>query len=413
MAFLVVGVGGWAATTELSGAVIAPGDVIVEGNVKDVQHPTGGVVAALLVREGQLVEAGDVVLRLDATTTRANLLIISNNLNSLYARQARLEAERDGAADVSLLPELALRLPAPDIEKVMGSERRLFANRTTARNGQKDQLHERVAQLTEQIRGHIAQQAAKTEEIELIESELVGVRSLYEKGLTPLDRLNNLQRAAARLHGERGALIAAVAEARGKISEVQLQLLQVDQTMRSEVATELRDVSAREAELLEREVAAQDQLARIDVRSPIGGLVHQLAVHTVGGVIKPADPVMRIVPQSTKLTIEARVTAKDIDQIALDQSTTLRLTAFNRNTTPQLSGMVTRISGDAVKDERSGANYYRVGISITQAELAKLGKLSLVPGMPVECYIRTGDRTVLSYITKPLDDHTHRVFRED
>ncbi|MDE5451439.1 HlyD family type I secretion periplasmic adaptor subunit [Bradyrhizobium sp. CSA112] len=409
---LVFGVGGWAATTELSGAVIAPGNVIVEGSVKQIQHPTGGVVAELLVREGQIVDAGDVLVRLDATTTRANLAIVTKNLNELFARQARLEAERDNLSDVATPAELTVRLNAAAVRNVMERERRLFAHRREAREGQKGQLRERIAQLNEKIGGQAAQQEAKTEEIDLIEKELVGVRSLFSKGLVPIDRVNNLARAAARLNGERGALIAATAEARGHITEVELQLLQVDQTLRSEVATELRDVNVRQGELLEREVTAKDQLSRVELRAPIRGLVHQLAIHTIGGVITPAEALMRIVPQGTDLTVEARVAAKDIDQIALQQSAILRLTAFNRNTTPQLSGTVTRISGDVVKDD-SGATYYRVGIAISQDELAKLGKLTLIPGMPAESYILTGDRTVLSYFAKPLRDHTHRIFRED
>lgn len=409
---LIFGVGGWAATTELGGAIIAPGSVIVEGNVKQIQHPTGGVVAELLVREGQVVEAGDTLVRLDATITRANLAIITKNLNELFARQARLEAERDGLSQVKASSELTIRLDAAAASEVMDRERRLFEHRRESREGQKKQLLERIAQLNEKIRGQTSQQDAKTEEIDLIEKELVGVRSLYSKGLVPIDRVNNLARAAARLYGERGALVAAIAEARGRITEVELQLLQVDQTLRSEVATELRDVNARQGELQEREVTAQDQLNRIELHAPIGGLVHQLAVHTIGGVITPSEVLMRIVPQNTDLTVEARVAAKDIDQVALDQIAALRLTAFNRNTTPQLSGAVMRMSGDVVKDD-SGASFYRVGITIPQSELAKLGDLKLVPGMPVECYIRTADRTVLSYFAKPLRDHTHRIFRED
>ena len=409
---LVFGVGGWAATTELSGAVVAPGSVIVEGSVKQVQHPTGGVVAELLVREGQVVEAGDVLVRLDATTTRANLAIVTKNLNELFARQARLEAERDGIADVGTPAELTARLTAAAVRSVMERERRLFAHRREAREGQRGQLRERIAQLNEKIRGQAAQQEAKSEEIDLIEKELVGVRSLFSKGLVPIDRVNNLARAAARLNGERGALIAATAEARGHITEVELQLLQVDQSLRSEVSAELRDLNVRQGELLEREVTAQDQLSRIELHAPIRGLIHQLAIHTIGGVVTPAEALMRIVPQDTDLTIEARVAAKDIDQVALQQSAILRLTAFNRNTTPQLTGTVTRISGDVVKDD-SGASYYRVGIAIGQDELAKLGRLTLIPGMPAECYILTGDRTVLSYFAKPLRDHAHRIFRED
>jgi HlyD family secretion protein len=409
---LLAGVGGWAGSTELASAVIASGVVTVEGNIKNVQHPSGGVVAELLAREGQNVEVGEVLVRLDATTPRANLAVITKTFNQLLARQARLEAERDGGAEVPVPPELTQRLGQAEVEEQMSTELRLFESRRLSRDGQKGQLHERAAQLGEQIRGHTAQQEAKTEEIDLIDKELVGVRWLFQQGLTPIDRVNTLARAAARLRGERGQLIAAVAEARGRISETSLQLLQIDQTLRSEVAAELRDVQVRQGELAEREVAAAEQLRRIEVRAPIAGLVHQLAVHTVGGVVSPAEALMKIVPRGSELVIEARISAPDIDQIEIGQTAILRFTAFNRNTTPELVGTVTRVSGDAVPDERSGVSYYKAGIAVAADELAKLNRLTLVPGMQVDCFVQQGRRTVISYLAKPLADHASRVFRE-
>ena len=411
-AALLAGLGGWAGSTELASAVIASGTVTVEGSIKNVQHPSGGVVAELLAREGQTVEIGDVLVRLDATTPRANLAVITKTFNQLLARQARLEAERDGIAEVTTPLGLSARLAQADVDEQMKAELRLFESRRLTRDGQKGQLEERTAQLGEQIRGHTAQQDAKTEEIDLIEKELVGVRWLFQQGLTPIDRVNNLARAAARLRGERGQLIAAIAEARGKISEIALQLLQIDQTLRSEVTTELRDIQVRQGELAEREVAAAEQLRRIEVRAPIAGLVHQLAVHTVGGVVSPAEALMKIVPRGGELVIEARIAAPDIDQIEIGQRAILRFTAFNRNTTPELSGTVTRVSGDAVPDERSGVGYYKAGIAVAADELARLDRLTLVPGMQVDCFVQQGRRTVISYLMKPLADHASRVFRE-
>lgn len=410
---LVGGVGGWAATTVLSSAVIASGILVVEGNIKQVQHPTGGVIAELLVHDGDPVEAGDVLARLDATVTKANLSVVTKNLNQLLARQARLEAERDGAAEIAVPQELLSRVDAAEVDAILASERRLFEHRRIARDGQKSQLQEQIAQLGEQIRGYEAQETAIQEQLVLAETELHGVQSLLEQGLTSIDRVNSLARAAASLRGGRGQLIAAMAEARGKIAEIELELLQVDQALRSEVATELRDVQNQQGELVEREVAALDQLQRIDIRAPISGLVDQLAIHTVGGVISPAEVLMHIVPQEARLTVQAKIAAQDIDQLAIGQGATLRLVAFNRSTTPELFGTLKRISADLAIDERTGAGFYSVGIEIPQTEMTRLGELRLVPGMPVESFIRTGDRTVASYLLKPLHDHAERVFREN
>jgi HlyD family secretion protein len=410
---LVGGIGGWAATTELSGAVIASGILVVEGNTKKIQHPTGGVVAELLVAEGQHVMAGDVLLRLDATVTRANLAVIGDALNQLYVRQARLEAERDGLPTVDAPKELAGRLTAEEVETAMARERRLFVDRRIAREGQKTQLREQIAQLREQINGLAMQQQAKTEEIALIEKELEGVRTLFAKELTPLTRMNNLDREAVRLRGERGQLIGSIASARGKIAEIEQQLLQIDQTMRSEVAAELRDTVNKQAELAEKKIAAEDALTRTVIRSPISGAVHQLSVHTIGGVVGPGEELMQIVPLDSNLTLEARIAPQDIDQVSIGQTATLRLSAFNRTTTPELSAKVIRVSADLEVDTKTGASFYRVAIAIPQAEVARLAGLTLMPGMPVETFIQTGQRTALSYLMKPITDHAARIFREE
>lgn len=410
---LTLTVGGWASSTQLASAVIASGSIVIEGNAKQVQHPTGGVIAELLVAKGQTVSAGDILVRLDATVMRANLAIVSLQINQYLARRARLEAERDNLPDVTTPGELFERVELATVDQIMASEMRLFLYRAETRAGQKKQLEERVSQLNAQIDGRLAQQEAKQAELDLVGSELADVRTLFDGGLVSIVRVNELARSVARLEGEDALLEAQVAEAREKIAEVELQLLQIDHAMRSEVSAELRDIELRSGELLEREIAIRDQLGRLDVVAPVDGLVHQLAVHTVGGVVTPAETLMWIVPQNTELTVEARVPTKDIDQIAIQQDATLRLVAFNRNTTPELSGKVIRISGDAVVDERTGASYYQVGIAIPSTEVERLAGLALVPGMPVECFINTGYRTVLSYFTKPLLDHSVRAFREE
>ena len=335
-ALLVVGVGTWAATTVISGAVIASGSLVVESSVKKVQHPTGGVVGELLVHGGDHVKQGDVLLRLDATQTRANLGIVVKSIDELTAREARLEAEKVGAEKLVFPESLLSRKDNPVVAKLLAGEEKLFELRWNARAGQKAQLRERIEQLHEEITGLTEQSEAKEHEIALLEKELVGVRELWRKNLVQITRLTALERDAARLTGERGQLIAAVAQAKGKIAEVELQIIQVEEEMRSEVAQEISQDRAKLSELSERKVAAEDQLKRIDIRSPQNGVVHQLEVHTVGGVVAPGEPIMLIVPEADKLIVEARVAPTDIDQLRAGQHAMLHFSAFNQRTTPEI-----------------------------------------------------------------------------
>jgi HlyD family secretion protein len=409
---LVVGVGGWGATAVISGAVVASGSLVVDSNVKKVQHPTGGIVGELRVRDGDRVHAGDVVVRLDETVTRANLAIVTKGLGELMARKARLESERDGRDTIIFPAQLVADAGDPDRAAAMDSERKLFDLRKTARSGQKAQLRERIAQLQEEIAGLTAQQIAKAKEIALIERELAGVRELWKQNLVQLNRLTALEREATRLDGERGQLIAAAAQAKGKIAETALQILQIDQDIASDVAKELREVDGKIGEFIERKVAAEDQLKRIDVRAPQDGTVFQLAVHTVGGVITAGDPIMLIVPEADNLSVEAKVNPQDIDQLQLNQKAMLRFTAFNARTTPEIEGIVTRISADTSIDQRTGQSYYTVRIAMAADQVERLGNVKLLPGMPVEAFVQTGDRTMLSYLMKPLHDQFVRAFRE-
>jgi HlyD family secretion protein len=409
---LVGGVGGWAATTQLSGAVIAPGSIVVDSNVKKVQHPTGGVVGEVRARDGDRVKLGDIVVRLDETVTRANLAIVTKGLNELRSRKARLEAERDGAEAIAFPDDLLSRESDPDVASAVSSERKLFQLRRTARIGQKAQLRERIAQLQEEISGLTAQQKSKAREVTLIERELEGVQELYKKNLIQLTRLTQLEREATRLEGERAQLTASVAQAKGKIAELQLQILQIDQDLSSEVAKEMRDVDAKIGEFVERKVTAEDQLKRIDIRSPQDGTVFQSNVHTVGGVVTAGDAIMLIVPEADKLTVEAKVNPQEIDQLQLGQKALLRFTTFNQRTTPEIYGTITRISADITTDQRTGLSYYTVRMSLPPEEVARLGDVKLVPGMPVESFVQTGERTVISYLVKPLYDQLTRAFRE-
>jgi HlyD family secretion protein len=410
---LAGGLGGWASTAQISGALIAPGAIVVDSNVKKVQHPTGGVVGEVRARDGMLVKAGDIVVRLDDTVTKASLAIVIKALNGLWARAARLEAEQQGLDKIVFPPMLTDRADDPDVKNVMASESKLFEVRTTGRAGQKAQLRERIAQLNEEIVGLTAQETAKTKEIALVEKELVGVRTLYEQKLVQISRLTVLERDLARLSGERGQYLASRAQAKGKITETELQIIQVDKDLVSEVSKDLRETNDKLGEFVERKVTAEDQLRRIDIRAPQAGMVLQSTVHTVGGVITAGDAIMMIVPQTDDLSVEAKVNPQDIDKLQIGQKTVLRLSAFNQRTTPELNGVVTRVSPDVTTDQRTGQSYYTIRVSMPLDEVARLGdNVKLIPGMPVEAFVQTGDRTMLSYLMKPLSDQLMRSFRE-
>ena len=406
------GIGGWAATTEISGALIAPGSVVVESSARKVQHPSGVVVGEIAVTGGLNVAAGDILIRLDETMTRANLQIVSKTLDEMTTRRARLRAERDGASEMSWPSAFRNRRQDESIIELMADEQRLFELRSSTRLGQKRQLRERIAQLREEANGIIAQQAAKSQELVLVNNELEGVRELWSKQLIQMNRLTALEREAARLDGERAQLIAAAAQGRGKISEIELQITQIDRELASEVGRELREIDGKAGEYAERKVAAEDQLRRIDIRAPISGTVHELNVHTVGGVISAGEQLMLIVPASERLTVEARVSPQDIDQVRVGQTAALRFSAFSQRTTPEINGAVSRVSADVTTEQRTGIAYYTARIAIGPDELARLGDVRLVPGMPVEAFIKTADRTVGSYLTKPLFDQVARAFRE-
>jgi HlyD family secretion protein len=409
-AVLFGGFGSWAALASLSGAVIASGTVVVEGNAKRVQHPDGGVVGAILVRDGQAVTAGEPVLRLDETITRANLTVVETQLAELEARRARLIAERDG--------QEAMAEPASDersdlLVAASAGEASLFRSRREGRLGQIAQLRERTAQLDEEARGLSAQIAAKDGELRLIGLELMDVSGLQKQGLVPLTRLRTLQREQTRLNGERGQLQADLARSKGRITETNLQILQIDQDFRTEVIEHLREAEAKWGELVQKKIASSEQLQRVELRAPIAGIVHQLSAHTVGGVIGPSETVMMIVPNAEKLTVEGKVKPADIDQLHPGQTAKVRLAAFNQRTTPEVMGQVTRISADLIQEKETRLSYYTIRVALAPEEMQKLGDLVLLPGMPAEIYVQTGDRTAMNYIVKPLRDQLENALRED
>lgn len=414
VAFAVFGIGGWAATMELAGAVVAHGSLVVESSVKKVQHLSGGIVKEILVREGDRVKAGDILIRLDETQTKVADAIVTKNLDELIAQQARLEAERDGEDHIEFPATIKDRAgdPLSYAARTMVAEQKLFVLRREAREGQKAQLRERISQLKEQIQGYVGQTTAKVHEIELIGKELEGVRELWKTKLIPLTRLTALERDQARLEGERSQLLGAIAESKGKITETELQIIQVNQDLRSEVGKALAETRAKVSELVERKVAASDQLKRTDILAPQSGIVKQLTVHTVGGVITPGEAIMLIVPDADALAVEVKIAPHDIDQLYFGQVAGLRFSAFNQRTTPEIEGKVTLISPDITQDQKTGVSYYLVRITPNPAEIARLGDVKLIAGMPVEAFIKTNERTMLSYLIKPLRDQAELAFKE-
>lgn len=411
IALMGASVAGWAANSQLSGAVIAPGVIVIDTSVKKVQHQTGGIVGAIMVKTGDTVKAGDVVLRLDDTQARANLGIITSQIVQLTGRKARLIAERDNASTITFPATFAAS--DPEAPTVAEGETKLFNKRRAALEGQKSQLKERVGQLDREIEGLTAQTAAKDEELKLMKDEMARVVTMRKKELVPVQRLLSTQRDHTRLEGERGVLTAQIAKARGSISETELQIFGLDQSTQSEANKELREIEARIAELAERRTAADDQLKRIELRAPQSGIIHELAVHTIGGVIAPGETIMSIVPKDEDFAIEVKISPIDIDQVAIGHPATLRFSAFNQTTTPELKGYVSQRAEELTKEPQTGNTYYTARLRIADGEREKAQKMKLVSGMPVEGFIETSQRTALSYLMKPFTDQINRAFREE
>jgi HlyD family secretion protein len=409
---LVGGVGAWAATTSLAGAVIAAGNVVVESNSKKVQHQTGGIVGEILVKEGDRVSAGDIIVKLDETMTRANLQIITQQYDRTVARQARLQAERLGLAEIRFPEDLAQRAANPDVETVLAGEKALLESRAKASTGLKSQLEARSGQLKRQIEGLTAQRKATDEAAALVERDFKSLQKLYERKLVSLERVSNLQLELSRLQGESGRLAAAIAETEGKISETALQALQVDEDMRKDVNEELRELDGKEVELIERKTVAKDQLARTEIRAPQSGFVQELAVHTVGGVIAPGETLMLIVPEQDRLVVDAMVAPASIDDVKPGQPVSIRFPAFDAATTPECKGTVQRVSADQIKDPQRQISYFVTRTTLDDRDACLKDAKRLQPGMPAEVHIQTGERNVLSYVMKPLSDQMHRAFRE-
>ncbi|HTM76114.1 MAG TPA: HlyD family type I secretion periplasmic adaptor subunit [Devosia sp.] len=408
---LVGGVGGLAATTNISGAVLSQGKLVVTGGVSSVKHLTGGVITQILVRDGDAVHAGDVLVRLDATQLSANLAVIDKSLLELWVKRARLVAERSGAAAV-WYPDAVTRSPDQRKAQLMAAEDHAFQLRSAGTAGRKAQFNERIEQINQQLDGLAAAEAAKIVEHDWLDKELTAARQSWSKQLIQFSRLSELERTSAGIQGELGQLRSSMGDLRGKIAEINLQIAQVDDDARSAVASELQDVESRIAELEERQRAANDQLQRVDIRAPIDGYVYELAVNSPGAIIGPGEQLMTIVPSSNALVVETRILPQNIDQLSMGQASNLRFSAFDQRTTPELTGQVEFVSPDLVLDPGTGTSFYLARISVAPEQWQRLGNLKPVPGMPVETFIHTGDRSMLSYLVQPLGDQVARAFRE-
>ena len=407
------GLGAWAAMAELSGAVIGSGVIAVSNKRQTVQHLEGGIVADLLVRDNQVVEAGQLLVRLDDTRARASLRIIEGRLDLLYAQAARLRAEREGAPAMDIPIALIERLSDATVTDIVEGQIELFKTRRSALNGETEILTQRTTQLNEQTQGIEAQQAAKVRQIELITEELGGLQRLFRQGYAPRTRILELEREAERLRGEAGEHIAEIARINTQIGETELQIIQLHRAREEQATEQLRETQAQVFDLEQRRVAALDEMRRLEIHAPKAGSVVGLSVHTVGGVISPGQPVMDIVPQEDELIVEAQIAPQDVDKIASGSVAVVRLSAFDLRTTPELNGTVLSMSADRLIDETTGMPYYLVRVRIPEIELARLDGLSLLPGMPAEVFINTGQRSALSYLVKPLTDSLAHVFRED
>lgn len=412
--FLVGGFGTWAVMTQISGAVIAGGQIEVDQNRQVVQHPDGGVVEAILVEEGNAVVAGEILLRLDDTDLRSELVIVESQLFELIARRGRLEAERDERDTITFAPLLSeTATNRPDVKDLMDGQRRLFEARRASIAQAIEQLQKQQDQIADQISGITAQQRAMDAQLALIEKELVDQQSLFDRGLAQISRVLSLQREAARMAGTVGELKANNAQARGRITEIDIEILNLQSQRREEAITQLRDIQSRELELRERRRALLERMDRLDITAPVAGIVYDLRVFAPRSVIRPADPVLYIIPQDRPLVINARVEPIDIDKLTIGQDVTLRFSSLDQRQTPELTGRVKLISADAFQDENTRQSYYRAEIVLSEGEQAKLpADTTLLPGMPVEAFIRTEDRTPIAYLVKPLTDYFTKAFRE-
>ncbi|KZL15696.1 Type I secretion system membrane fusion protein PrsE [Pseudovibrio axinellae] len=409
---LVGGVGLWGGLMEIRGAIIAPGTIVVETNTKNVQHMEGGIVRSIMVTDGDTVDAGDTLLRLDDTVTRANLAVVTKQLDNLYSQEARLVAERDGEEEILFPTRAADDAHSQVLNTIQEGQRRMMVAKTKNLRGRQDQMRAQIQQYRKQIDGLSQQRDAKEIEISLIDGELEDLNKLLAKRLVTESRVTALKREKTKLQGEYGDFIAQVAKTEEAIAERNIQIMQIEEDVLTKTLEQLQQVRAEVAQLEEKKIAAQDQLMRMEIKSPQSGTVHDLTIHTIGGVIAPGEVMMQVVPREDVLVIEAQVQPIDVDQLTPNQEATIRLPSFDQRTTPELTAQVKTISPDLLEDPKTGLSFYMAELTISEDQLDKLGGKNLVPGMPVEAFIQTENRTVISYIMKPMVDQIAHAMRE-
>lgn len=414
LVILIGGFGTWATLTEISGAIIASGKIEVDSNRQVVQHPDGGVVKEILVDEGDFVEAGQTLIRLDSTLLMSRIVVAEGQLFEMMARRGRLEAERDGTDAIQFDEELLAEAATNDeVAEITAGQRRLFKARQESLDREIEQMQKRRGQIQDQIIGIEAQQEALETQLILIVDELEDQQSLLEKGLAQASRVLALRREEASLSGRAGELASVKAQAEGRITEIDIEIIKLDTRRREEAITRLRDLQYTELELVEQRNTAREHLSRLELNAPVSGIVYGLRVFTERSVIRPADPVLFLVPQDRPLIIAAQVPTIHVDQVFAGQTVSLRFSALDQRETPELFGEVMTLSADAFEDEATGAPYYRAEIALNEGEAKKLPEgVVLIPGMPVETYLRTSDRSPMAYLVKPFTDYFTKAFRE-
>jgi HlyD family secretion protein len=409
----MVGVlGGWAYSAKLNGAVIAPATIVVESYSKKVQHQQGGIVARILVKDGDRVERGQDLIVLDTTDTKAELTILEGLLDELKIRRARLEAQRDGMAQLVVPESIIARAKDSNLAAIIAGQQKLLSSSSESAKGKVDQLVQQVDQLSEQIKGIDAQIVSQSTQSRLIAEELNSLKVLQDKGLVPNSRVLSVQREAARLKGAKAELSSSRASSEARIGEVKLRIIQIEEDRRTEALTDLRDTESKIAELEEKRVSASARLARTSIKAPITGSIYQLAIHTEGGVIGPGETLMLIVPEGDDLVLQAQVAPNDIDQVIAGQSAQVRFPGFNARVTPEVSAVVTQVGADVTRVDVNSPPFYAVRLTISAAELKLIGDNKLKPGMAAEAFIQTEASSPLEYLMKPLMDQISHAMRE-
>jgi HlyD family type I secretion membrane fusion protein len=409
LGLLISLLGVWGTQAKIAGAVIAPGLIKVESSRQVVQHADGGIVTTIYVRDGDYVEAGQTLLQLDDTDIRSELMVTEQQLVDTTARIARLKAERNDASDFRVdLPEVFL----VKVDDIVADQYHLFETRRASFDNEIAQMQEQIIQFREQVKGVNAQIEALHIQVALLNEEITPYKKLVELGMAPRLKLLEPERNRARLQGELGRLVALRGKHISSIAGLELEKIRLKTTLHEKTITELRGLASDKAELLEKQGIVLRKLSRMEITAPVSGIIYGSKVFAVQSVVQKAKDIMHIVPQNLALVIAVRVAAQDVDQIVAGQQVSLRFTALDQRFTPEIFGILNTISADSFLDNKTGKAYYEAEISPLETELQKLGEQSLVPGMPVDAYIRTASRSPLNYLTKPLADYFYRAFRE-